>query len=355
MKSSPVPATPPYSPTASPQAPNPEALLSVRGLTTRFPTPRGWLYAVDDVSLDVRPGECLGIVGESGSGKSVTFSSVMGLVRAPGQVVSGEVWFDGRDLRTLDEPSMREIRGRRIALTMQDALTALNPSLTVGQQLTEVVLAHDEHLATLPRAQRRRQALDRAVEMMSLVGIPAAATRLDDHPHQFSGGMRQRIMIAIALACRPRLLIADEPTTALDVTIQAQVLELIGELRRTLGMAVVLITHDLGVVAEQCDRVAVMYAGQVVESGPVATIIGSPAHPYTRGLLQATPRVENLSAPVRPIPGTVPSLVDLPAQCRFLDRCPLAGPACRVLVPMAHHPTEHRVRCVQAQVAVEAT
>ena len=355
MKPSTVPAPPPHTPAPSSRAPNPGALLCVRGLTTRFPTPRGWLYAVDDVSLDVQPGECLGIVGESGSGKSVTFASVMGLVRAPGQVVGGEVWFEGRDLRTLDEQAMRGIRGRRMALTMQDALTALNPSLTVGQQLTEVVLAHDERLAVLPRAQRRRHALDRAVEMMSLVGIPAAASRLNDHPHQFSGGMRQRIMIAIALACRPRLLIADEPTTALDVTIQAQVLELIGELRRTLGMAMVLITHDLGVVAEQCDRVAVMYAGQVVESGPVATIIGSPAHPYTRGLLQATPRVENLSAPVRPIPGTVPSLVDLPAQCRFLDRCTQSAPACRVPVPMAHHPTEHRVRCVQAQVAAKAT
>ena len=335
--------------TAPTAGPNPDALLCVRGLTTRFPTPRGWLVAVDDVSLDVLPGECLGVVGESGSGKSVTFASVMGLVRPPGQVVAGEVWFEGRELRTLDAQAMRQVRGKRMALTMQDALTALNPSLTVGQQLTEVVLAHDERLATLPRAQRRRQALDRAVEMMSLVGIPAAATRLDDHPHQFSGGMRQRIMIAIALACRPQLLIADEPTTALDVTIQAQVLELIGQLRRTLGMSVVLITHDLGVVAEQCDRVIVMYAGQVVESGPVAQIIGAPAHPYTQGLLQATPRVEHLGAPVRPIPGTVPSLVDLPAQCRFLDRCGLAAAACRAPVPMAHHPTAHRVRCVQAQ------
>ncbi|HMA09364.1 MAG TPA: ABC transporter ATP-binding protein, partial [Ramlibacter sp.] len=240
--------------TLSPQAAL-RPMLSIRSLSTQFATPLGVLKAVQEVSLDVLPGECLGIVGESGSGKSVTFASVMGLIRPPGQVTGGEVLFDGVDLRRLRPEAMRLVRGKQIAMTMQDALTALNPALTVEQQLVEVILAHDEDIASLPRWQRARRSRERAVEMLSLVGIPSAATRLRDYPHQFSGGMRQRIMIAIALACKPRLLIADEPTTALDVTIQAQVLELIASLRRQLGMSVVLITHDLGVVAERCDRV----------------------------------------------------------------------------------------------------
>ena len=323
-------------------------LLSVRGLTTQFPTPRGLLRAVDDVNLDVWPGECVGIVGESGSGKSVTFSSVMGLVRAPGEVIAGEILFEGQDLRRISPEAMRRVRGKRIAMTMQDALTALNPAFTVGNQLVETVLAHDDDIAALPAWKRRRAARERALEMMTLVGIPEPATRLDDYPHQFSGGMRQRIMIATALVCRPRLLIADEPTTALDVTIQAQVLELVRELRRSLGMSVVLITHDLGVVAEQCDRVFVMYAGQVVESGSVREVIDTPLHPYTQGLLGATPRVENLAAPVKPIAGTVPDLVHLPAQCRFLSRCPRSEDRCRTQVPMDPHPTERRARCLLA-------
>jgi oligopeptide/dipeptide ABC transporter ATP-binding protein len=323
-------------------------VLSIRSLSTQFATPAGALKAVQDVNLDVLPGECLGIVGESGSGKSVTFASVMGLIRPPGQVTSGQVVFDGVDLRQLGPEAMRLVRGKQIAMTMQDALTALNPALTVEQQLAEVILAHDEAVSSASRWQRRRRARARAVEMLSLVGIPAAATRLHDYPHQFSGGMRQRIMIAIALACKPRLLIADEPTTALDVTIQAQVLELIALLRRTLGMSVVLITHDLGVVAEQCDRVVVMYAGQVVETGTVDQVIGAPRHPYTRGLLQATPRVENLAAPMRPIAGTVPSLVDFPAECHFYSRCPLRREACRAAIPLAFRPGVHQARCILA-------
>jgi oligopeptide/dipeptide ABC transporter ATP-binding protein len=291
----------------------------------------------------------VGIVGESGSGKSVTFASVMGLVRAPGQVVAGEVLFEGRDLRRLDREAMRALRGKRIAMTLQDALTALNPAFTVGQQLVETIVAHDDAVAALAPWKRRRVARERALEMMTLVGIPAAATRLGDYPHQFSGGMRQRIMIAIALVCRPQLLIADEPTTALDVTIQAQVLALIRGLRRSIGMSVVLITHDLGIVAEQCDRVVVMYAGQVVETGSVAEVIESPRHPYTQGLLRATPRVENLAAPVQPIPGTVPSLVDFPAQCRFYSRCALREDACRRTITMTHHSSERQARCLRVQ------
>jgi oligopeptide/dipeptide ABC transporter ATP-binding protein len=325
-----------------------QPVLRIRGLCTEFPTPRGPLPAVQDLSLDVPAGECVGVVGESGSGKSVAFASVMGLVRTPGRVTAGQVWLDDTDLRTLDEAAMRRIRGKQIAMTLQDALTALNPSLTVGQQLVEVILAHDDDVSTLPWWQRRRRARTRALEMMALVGIPTPETRLQDYPHQFSGGMRQRIMIAIALACKPRLLIADEPTTALDVTIQAQVLELIASLRHSLGMSVVLITHDLGVVAERCDRVVVMYAGQVVESGTTAEVIGTPRHPYTRALLRATPRVEDLAQAVQPIAGTVPDMVDFPAQCHFMARCPQRHDACRSRIALEFAPGMHQARCVLA-------
>jgi len=321
-------------------------VLRIRGLCTEFPTPRGPLPAVQDVSLDVPTGACVGVVGESGSGKSVTFASVMGLVRAPGQVTAGQVWLDSIDLRTLDDAAMRLVRGKQVAMTMQDALTALNPGLTVEQQLVEVILAHDDDVSALPWWRRPGAARTRAIEMMALVGIPIPATRLQDYPHQFSGGMRQRIMIAIALACKPRLLIADEPTTALDVTIQAQVLELISALRKTLGMSVVLITHDLGVVAEQCDHVVVMYAGQVVEYGTTAEVIEAPLHPYTRALLRATPRVEDLAQAVLPIAGTVPDMVNFPAQCHFFARCPHREEACRIRVPLAFVPGTHQARCV---------
>ena len=324
-----------------------QPILDIRGLSTHFSTPAGLLRAVQDVSLQVMPGECVGIVGESGSGKSVSFASVMGLIKPPGKIAAGQVLFDGTDLRQLSPEAMRSIRGKHIAMTMQDALTALNPAMTVEQQLLEVILAHDDEIAALSYWQRKRLARQRAVDMLALVGIPSAQSRLKDYPHQFSGGMRQRIMVAIALACKPRLLIADEPTTALDVTIQAQVLELITSLRRKLGMSLVLITHDLGVVAEQCDRVVVMYAGQVVESGLTADVIGAPQHPYTRGLLQATPRVEDLAAPVRPIPGTVPNLIDFPVQCHFYARCAQHTDACLHAIPLRRQASGHEVRCIQ--------
>jgi oligopeptide/dipeptide ABC transporter ATP-binding protein len=322
------------------------ALLDVRGLRTVFDTRAGRVCAVDGVDVAVHRGECLGIVGESGSGKSVTFSSVMGLVRSPGRIESGEVLFEGRDLRALSQGQMRALRGREIAMTMQDALTALNPALTVGEQLAEVLEAHDE---TLPKARGPRAGAirERSVEMLGLVGIPSAENRLRQYPHEFSGGMRQRIMIAIALACRPKLLIADEPTTALDVTIQAQVLELITDIRAKLGMSVVLITHDLGVVAEHCDRVMVMYAGQVVEQGPTAQVIGSPAHPYTRGLLGSIPRLSLRGQPIRPIEGQVPDLVGLPPQCRFYSRCPQRIDACLAPVAMREIGPGRMARCVR--------
>jgi oligopeptide/dipeptide ABC transporter ATP-binding protein len=318
-------------------------LLAIRGLRTCFPTRTGLVMAVDGVDLDVFPGECLGVVGESGSGKSVTFTSVIGLVRSPGYISGGSILFDGRELRDLDRTGWRRLRGSQIAMTMQDALTALNPALTVAEQIEEVLYAHAEDL---PRAGRREAARNRAIEMLRLVGIPAAEKRIDDYPHQFSGGMRQRIMIAIALACRPRLLIADEPTTALDVTIQAQVLDLIGDLRRELDMSVVLITHDFGVVAEHTDRVAVMYAGQVVEVGPTRTLIDAPAHPYTRGLIGLIPRLSDLDAPIHPIEGQVPDLVGLGGRCRFHDRCTLRRTACDIDVPMHRVAEGHFARCV---------
>ena len=322
-----------------------ESLLSVRGLRTVFDTRAGRVSAVDGVDVEVRRGECLGVVGESGSGKSVTFSSVMGLVRSPGHIDGGEIVFDGRDLRALTSREMRAVRGKDIAMTMQDALTALNPALTVGEQIAEVLEAHDE---TLPsgRDARGRAIRDRSVEMLGLVGIPSAETRLRQYPHEFSGGMRQRIMIAIALACRPKLLIADEPTTALDVTIQAQVLELITDIRAKLGMSVVLITHDLGVVAEHCDRVMVMYAGQVVEEGPTAEVIGAPSHPYTRGLLGSIPRLSLRGQPIRPIEGQVPDLIGLPPQCRFYSRCTERTEACLAPIEMRAVSSTRRARCI---------
>ena len=323
-------------------------LLEVTNLRTEFAARAGLVRAVDGVSLQISRGECLGVVGESGSGKSVTFSSIMGLVRPPGRVTQGTIFFDGRDLRGMSSEEMRAVRGRDIAMTMQDALTALNPALTVGEQLAEVLIAHDE---TLPngRAARRDAIKDRCVEMLGLVGIPSPDSRLRQYPHEFSGGMRQRIMIAIALACRPKLLIADEPTTALDVTIQAQVLELISDIRAQMGMAVALITHDLGVVAEHCDRVMVMYAGQVVEEGPTDEVIGHPRHPYTRGLLASIPRPAMRGQPLTPIKGQVPNLMGLAPQCRFHSRCPLAQPNCLVEVPMLPAGPGRRARCLRLE------
>ena len=298
--------------------------LAVRNLTAVFVSPSGPLAAVEAVDLDIAPGEILGLVGESGSGKSVTLRALLRLVHPPGRV-AGEVLWGGRDLLKLGEADLRRVRGREIATVFQEPMTALNPVLTVGRQIDESLRAH-----TALDARGRRA---RAVELLDLVGIPAPATRLGDYPHQFSGGMRQRAMIAIALAGEPKLLLADEPTTALDVTIQDQVLKLILALRARLGMGVILVTHDLGVVAQSCDRVAVMYAGRIVETGPVAALFAAPRHAYTRGLIGSVPRAGGERRPLLSIDGTPPGLGARPAGCAFHPRCGFATDLCRREVP----------------------
>ena len=307
-----------------------EPLLSVRGLTTRFRTDRGPLVAVHDVSFDVAPGETLAIVGESGSGKSVTALSILRLIpNPPGEIVAGQIVFEGHDLLKMSDAEMLAIRGNRIAMIFQEPMNSLNPALTVGLQVAEPMRQH--------RGVSWAAALDGAKALLKKVHIPDAESRLQTYPHQYSGGMRQRAMIAMALACRPTLLIADEPTTALDVTIQAQILHLIQELKEKLGTAVILITHDLGVVAETAQRVIVMYAGRHVEAATVDDLFATPLHPYTRGLIAAVPRLgSSLEAKHRKlteIPGMVPSLREPVAGCTFAPRCPHATDRCRVEYP----------------------
>jgi len=296
------------------------ALLEIRQLNVEFPTQDAVMHAVEGVSLQVQAGEVLGIVGESGSGKSVSMMALMGLIAYPGRVRAEHLQFDAKDLLGLSDGQRRKLVGKDIAMIFQDPTTSLNPCFTVGFQLVETLRLH---LALDKRAARAR-----AVELLEQVGIPAAASRLSDYPHQMSGGMNQRVMIAMAIACNPRLLIADEPTTALDVTIQAQILELLRELQRERGMALVLITHNMGVVQEMAHRVAVMYAGQVVEEGPVAGLFAAPQHPYTEALLAAMPEQAGADGRLATIPGVVPGLYDRPAGCLFAPRCRYATARC---------------------------
>ena len=319
------------------------ALLEIQGLKTHFQTDDGWLHAVDGVDMSIDAGETLGVVGESGCGKSVTAKTVMKLVdMPPGRIVAGRVLWQGRDLVPLGDEAMRKVRAKEIAIIFQEPMTSLNPVFTVGEQIAESVRLHD--------GLSRKDAMDRAVEMLRLVRIPTAEQRVKDYPHQFSGGMRQRVMIAIALACNPRLLIADEPTTALDVTIQAQILDLIGELKDRLGMAVMLITHAMGVVAETAQRVVVMYAGKVVEEAPVAELFAHPRHPYTQGLIRSIPRIDLAATHklrLEAIAGTVPKLVEPPEGCRFAPRCRFAQPACtRATPPLRTVAPGHKVACI---------
>ena len=320
-----------------------EHLLEIKGLKTHFATDEGMVHAVDGVDLFIDRGETLGVVGESGCGKSVTAMTIMKLLAMPpARIVAGEILWQGRDMVPLPASEMRSIRARQIAMVFQEPMTSLNPVYTVGEQVAEVVRLHE----TISR----RAALERAAEMLQLVQIPNPQRRIHDYPHQFSGGMRQRVMIAMALACNPQLLIADEPTTALDVTIQAQILDLLGELQSRLGMAIILITHAMGVVAESTQRVVVMYAGKVVEEAPVRELFASPRHPYTQGLIRSIPRIDlaaTRKVRLEAIAGTVPRLVNPAPGCRFAPRCKFAHAACLGETPLLREIAPgHKVACV---------
>ena len=316
-----------------------DPVLEVRDLVTSFDTDSGRLKAVDGVGFSVRRGRTLGIVGESGCGKSVTAFSIMQLLPRPmGHIDGGQVLFEGRDLTQLPPEEMLKIRGNRIGMIFQEPMTALNPLHTIGRQLSEVFLLH--------KTTDRRAALAMSVEILAKVGIPSPEMRVGEYPHQLSGGMRQRVVIAMALACKPSVVIADEPTTALDVTIQAQILELMQALQDEMGMAIILITHDLGVIAEMCDDVVVMYAGRVAEVGPVDRIFAAPSHPYTRGLLASIPRLERpRKTRLKVIEGLVPPLNQMPAGCRFQNRCPFRTDICAQPPPADFVTPDHQVAC----------
>lgn len=312
-------------------------VLQIEGLKTNFKTKRGLLTAVDGISLHIDAGETLGIVGESGCGKSVTALSVLQLLPQPlAHIAEGSIHFNGQDLVQAGDSTIRKIRGNQISMIFQEPMTSLNPVYKVGFQIMEPLKKH--------RGMNKKQATEEAVELLDLVGIPEPESRIHDFPHQLSGGMRQRVMIAIALACHPTLMIADEPTTALDVTIQAQILELMRKLQKEIGMAIMLITHDLGVVAETCRRVVVMYAGKIVESASVDELFKNPLHPYTRGLFDSLPK-RGCREPLSTIPGAVPSLLDLPEGCSFKDRCPVADQQCMKKPPWREIVPGHEVRC----------
>ena len=300
-------------------------LLEVRSLRVEFPSRHGTLLALDDISFDIAPGEILGVVGESGAGKSLTGAAIIGLLDPPGRVAGGEIRFEGRRIDNLPYEEMRKLRGRHIGAIFQDPLTSLNPLYTVGRQLTETIRTH----LPLNAAQARK----RAIGLLEETGISAAAERIDQYPHQFSGGMRQRVVIALALAANPKLIVADEPTTALDVSVQAQIISLLKRLCKEHGAAVMLVTHDMGVIAETCDRVAVMYAGRLAEIGPVQAVIHKPAHPYTAGLMGAIPAMAEDRERLLQIDGAMPRLTAIPPGCAFNPRCPRVMDRCRVERP----------------------
>jgi peptide/nickel transport system ATP-binding protein len=318
-------------------------LLEVRSLSTHFSTEEGVVRAVENVSFEINTGEILSLVGESGCGKSVTALSILGLIPIPpGRVVSGEIFFDGRNLLQFGEKEMEKVRGNEISMIFQEPMTSLNPVFTIGDQIMEAILLHQG----LPKAAARK----RTIEILDRVRIPSPETRIDAYPHQLSGGMRQRAMIAMALSCQPKLLIADEPTTALDVTIQAQVLQLLKEIQREMGMAVMLITHDLGVVTEIADRVAVMYAGRIVEMASLKAIFGQMRHPYTKGLLDSIPQLKEKKNRLNAIPGQVPNPTDLPVGCKFHPRCYLMIEACKKEEPpLFKVDGDHFSRCIRWQ------
>ena len=320
----------------------PQPMLKIENLKVHFDTDDGVLYAVDGVNLHIDRGETLGVVGESGCGKSVTAMTIMKLLpMPPGRIAAGQIWFEGQDLVQANEAVMRQLRAREIAMIFQEPMTSLNPVLSVGEQIAESLRLHE--------GLSNKQALAKAAEMLGLVNIPRPSQRVNDSPHQFSGGMRQRVMIAMALSCKPKLLIADEPTTALDVTIQAQILDLLNQLKSQMGMSIMLITHAMGVVAETAQRVVVMYAGRVVEEASVDDLFGSPSHPYTQGLIRSIPRIDLDSVHkqrLQAIPGLVPKLINPPIGCRFAPRCPHANERCAMEMPELRELTSgHKVAC----------
>ncbi|MGN7397776.1 ABC transporter ATP-binding protein [Peribacillus frigoritolerans] len=315
-----------------------EKLLEVRDLKTYFMTDRGTTRSVDGVSFNIKHGEVLGIVGESGSGKSVTSYSVMGVVDAPGKIVGGEILFEGKDLTKISKKELRHLQGNSISMIFQEPITSLNPLLKIGYQISENIILH--------QSMNKRMAKQKSIEMLKKVGIPRAEELYYAYPHELSGGMRQRVMIAIALSCNPKLLIADEPTTALDVTIQAQILTLMKNLRFDLNTSVMIISHDLGVIAELADRVLVMYAGQVVEEGNVFELFKAPKHPYTLGLINSTPKINDTKYQLDSIPGTVPSPSEMPTGCRFHPRCKFAMKKCVSQEPFLYElPSGSKIRC----------
>lgn len=320
-----------------------QPLLQVKNLATHFHTEEGIVKSVQDVTFEIDAGQVLGVVGESGCGKSVTAMSILRLVQQPqGKIVNGEILFNGVNLLSLSESEMRKIRGNKISLISQDPMTSLNPVLTIGEQIMEAIILHQKL--------NKKDAKAKAIEMLRLVGIPSPAERVDQYPHEFSGGMRQRAIIAMALSCEPELLIADEPTTALDVTIQAQILDLMRDIKQKRNAAIVFITHDLGVVAEMCDKVAVMYAGKVVEYTDVVTLFKNPQHPYTIGLLNSIPKLEEEKDRLEPIEGQPPNLVNLPKGCSFSPRCKEIKSICNtkepVVVELGKDGKTHQVRCL---------
>jgi oligopeptide/dipeptide ABC transporter ATP-binding protein len=317
-------------------------LLEIAGLSTVFCTRSGIITAVDNLSLSVKQGRVMGLVGESGCGKTITALSILNLVPSPGKIISGKIFFEGKDLLTLPEVEMRKIRGAKISMIFQEPMTALNPVFTVGNQISEVLITH--------QGMSRKDALDRAVELLRSVGIPSPDKRVHEYPHQLSGGMRQRVMIAMAIACRPSLILADEPTTALDVTIQAHILELLSRIQAEMGMAMILVTHDLGLIAERAHDVSVMYAGRIVEQADTRELFADPRHPYTRGLMASLPRPgETKRSRLRTIAGTVPRLGDLPAGCKFYPRCDITTQRCETEPDLVEIRPGHRVRCWEAE------
>ena len=315
----------------------PPALLEVRNLRVEFPTRHGTLVAVDDLSFDIAPGEVLGVVGESGAGKSLTGMAIIGLLEPPGRIAAGEIRLEGERIDNLPSEAMRRIRGKRIGAIFQDPLTSLNPLFTIGQQLVETIQVH----LGLDKSEARH----RAVELLAEVGIPAPELRIENYPHHFSGGMRQRVVIALALCARPRLIVADEPTTALDVSIQAQIIELLKKLARENGAAVMLITHDMGVIAETADRVAVMYAGRLAEIGPVKEVIHAPRHPYTAGLMSSIPKLGDARQSLAQIDGAMPRLNAIPPGCAFNPRCPKRFGRCMIERPSPMRAGTNQAAC----------